>query len=166
MTDLRQVFDDLVRFETMLWGVIDERLQEECGISLTYLNAMLVIDSTPLCRVQDIARAVVITVGGASQAVDRLESAGVAARRANPADRRSSIVELTPKGADLLGAAAPVFDAELDRLLRAPLPGTALTDLADALGTLRRSAAAQAGAQAVVRPAAKSATRQEASGPA
>jgi MarR family transcriptional regulator, organic hydroperoxide resistance regulator len=83
-------------------------------------------------------------VGGASQAVDRLESAGLCARRANPSDRRSSIVELTPEGTELLRIAAPVFDRELDRLLRAPLPGTALAHLADALGTLRRSAATQA----------------------
>ena len=148
MTDLRQVFDDLVRFETILWGAVDGRLQEECGISLASLNAMLVIDATPLCRVQDIARAVAITVGGASQAVDRLESAGLCVRRANPSDRRSSIVELTPKGKELLGIAAPVFDRELDRLLRAPLRGTDLTHLADALITLRRSAATQAGSPA------------------
>ena len=149
MTDPRQVFDDLVRFETILWGAIDGRLQQECGISLASLNCMLVIDATPLCRVQDIARAIAITVGGASQAVDRLESAGLCARRANPSDRRSSIVELTPEGLELLGIAAPVFDRELDRLLRAPLPGTALARLADALGTLRRSAAAQAGSSAL-----------------
>ena len=145
MSDLRQVFDDLVRFETILWGAVDGLLQQECGVSLASLNAMLVIDATPLCRVQDIARAVAITVGGASQAVDRLESAGLAARRANPSDRRSSIVELTPEGAELLRIAAPVFDRELDRLLRAPLSATALTDLAGALSTLRRSAATQAG---------------------
>ncbi|MGH3206326.1 MAG: MarR family winged helix-turn-helix transcriptional regulator [Trebonia sp.] len=148
MTDLRLVFDDLVRFETILWGEVDGRLQEECGTGLASLNVMLVIDATPLCRVQDIARAIAITVGGASQAVDRLESAGLCARHANPADRRSSIVELTAKGKELLGTAAPVFDRELDRLLRAPLPGTALTLLADALGTLRRSAAPQAGSPA------------------
>jgi DNA-binding MarR family transcriptional regulator len=145
VTDLRQVFDDLVRFETILWGAVDGLLQEECGVSLASLNAMLVIDATPLCRVQDIARAVAITVGGASQAVDRLESAGLAVRRANPSDRRSSIVGLTPEGVALLGIAAPVFDRELDRLLRAPLSGTVLTDLAGALSTLRRSAATQAG---------------------
>jgi DNA-binding MarR family transcriptional regulator len=145
VTDLRQVFDDLVRFETILWGAIDARLQEECGVGLAPLNAMLVIDATPLCRVHDIARAVAITVGGASQAVDRLESAGLCARRANPSDRRSSIVELTPEGMELLGIAAPIFDRELDRLLRAPLPGTDLAQLAEALGTLRQSAAARAG---------------------
>jgi hypothetical protein len=53
-------------------------------------------------------------------------------------------VELTPEGTELLRIAAPVFDSELDRLLRTPLPGTALTHLADALSTLRRSAATQA----------------------
>ena len=155
MTDLRQVFDDLVRFETILWGAVDGRLQEECGIGLASLNAMLVIDVTPLCRVQDIARAVAITVGGASQAVDRLEAAGLCGRRANPSDRRSSIVELTSEGTELLRTAAPVFDGELENLLRAPLPGTALAQLADALGVLRRSAAAQAG-----RPAAGGAAKR------
>ena len=144
MTDLRRVFDDLVRFETILWGALDGRLQEECGIGLASLNCMLVVEATPLCRVQDIARAIAITVGGASQAVDRLESAGLCVRRANPADRRSSIVELTPEGMELLSTAAPVFDLELERLLRAPLPGTALTHLADALSRLRRSAAGHA----------------------
>jgi DNA-binding MarR family transcriptional regulator len=148
MTDLRQVFDDLVRFETILWGAVDGRLLQECGIGLASLNTMLVIDATPLCRVHDIAQAVAITVGGASQAVDRLESAGLCARRANPSDRRSSIVELTPEGTELLRIAAPVFDRELNLLLREPLPGTALTRLADTLGTLRRSAAGRAGSPA------------------
>ena len=155
-TDLRQVFDDLVRFETILWGEIDGRLQEQCGVGLASLNGMLVIDATPLCRVQDIARAVAITVGGASQAVDRLESAGLCARRANPADRRSSIVELTPEGTGLLRIAVPVFDRELDRLLAVPLPGSALSHLADALSTLRRHAATQADTPAASGPLKRS----------
>jgi DNA-binding MarR family transcriptional regulator len=142
--DLRQIFDDLVRFETIMWGSIDGRLQAECGVGLASFNSMLVIDSTPLCRVQDIAKSVAITVGGASQAVDRLESAGLCVRRANPSDRRSSIVELTSEGTELLGIAAPVFDRELDRYLRAPLSGSVLTNLAGALSVLRRTAATQA----------------------
>jgi hypothetical protein len=57
-------------------------------------------------------------------------------------------VQLTPKGTELLSAAAPVFDSELERLLRAPLAGAALKELADALGALRKSAAAQPASQA------------------
>jgi len=140
LTDLRQVYDDLVRFETMLWNTVDDRLQSECGTSLASLNLMLIIKATPRCRVQDIAQALAITVGGTSQAVDRAEAAGWCVRRSNPSDRRSSIVELTEAGVALLSVAGPVFDAELDRLLRAPLSARALTDLADTLGKLRQSA--------------------------
>jgi MarR family transcriptional regulator, organic hydroperoxide resistance regulator len=84
-------------------------------------------------------------VAGLAGLVQKSCTLGRCARRANPSDRRSSIVELAPEGLELLGIAAPVLDSELDRLLRAPLPGTALTHLADALGALRRSATTQAG---------------------
>jgi MarR family transcriptional regulator, organic hydroperoxide resistance regulator len=147
MTDMRQVFDDLVRFETMLWSAIDDRLQTECGTSLASLNIMLIIDATPNCRVFDIAQALAITVGGTSQAVDRLEAAGHCRRRSNPMDRRSSILELTPAGTSLLEIAAPAFDRELDRLLRAPLSEVAITRLGGTLGTLRKSAAEAAASQ-------------------
>jgi DNA-binding MarR family transcriptional regulator len=140
VTDLRAVFDDLVRFETVLWGEIDARLRRECAVALGSVNVMMVIDSTPECRVYDIAQALAITVGGTSQAVDRLESAGHCARRANPADRRSSIVELTAAGEALLETALVVFDDELNRLIRAPLSATALKHLSAALHTVRRAA--------------------------
>ncbi|WAX59142.1 MarR family transcriptional regulator [Jatrophihabitans cynanchi] len=138
-TGLRQVFDDLVRFETMLWNALDRRLQAECALSLGSLNTMLVIASTEHCRVYDIASALVITVGGASQAVDRLEAAGWCARQPNPADRRSSIVVLTERGEKLLAAGGAVFDAELEHRLREPLSATALGHLGRTLGTLRRA---------------------------
>lgn len=141
--ELRQVFDDLVRFETVLWADVDARLRRDCDVGLGSLNLMLVIDRTPQCRVQDIASALCITVGGTSQAVDRLEAAGRCVRRANPDDRRSSILELTPAGATLLAAAGAVFDDELERLLGAPLSATALKHLGSALATVRRAATQQ-----------------------
>jgi DNA-binding MarR family transcriptional regulator len=140
VTDLRRVFDDLVRFETILWNTIDARMQRECGVSLSNLNAMLVIESTPSCRVNDIARAVAITVGGASQAVDRLEAANLCARRPNPHDRRSSVVELTPTGQELVTSAGAVFDQELEAALRVPLAERSLSQLAAALATVRGTA--------------------------
>lgn len=144
MVEMRQVFDDLVRFETVLWRAVDERLQRERQVTLAVLNVMLIIEETPECRVYDIAQRLAITVGGTSQAVDRLENAGRCIRRANPADRRSSIIELTPEGNALLADALPVFDDELKRLLREPLSTTAFTQLGQALGTLRQAATADA----------------------
>ena len=139
--ELRQVFDDLVRFETVLWAGLDARLRKECDVPLGGLNVMMIIDATPQCRVQDIASALCITVGGTSQAVDRLEATGRCVRRANPGDRRSSILELTPAGSALLDTAGVVFDDELQRMIGAPLSATALKQLGSALSTVRRAAA-------------------------
>ncbi len=138
--ELRQVFDDLVRFETVLWNSVDAVLRRECDVGLGSFNLLLIIDETPQCRVQDIASALAITVGGTSQAVDRIEAAGWCVRSANPNDRRSSIVELTPAGATLFATAGEVFDTELERLLCAPLSRTAFTQLGSALATVRRAA--------------------------
>jgi DNA-binding MarR family transcriptional regulator len=136
-TDLKQVFDDLVRFETDLWNGVDARLRGELGLSMGFFDPMQAISRTPSCRVQDVAGALSITVGGASKAVDRIEAAGLCERRANPQDRRSSIVELTPAGVELHARATAVFEAELRERLESPLSGDALAHLARALGTLR-----------------------------
>jgi DNA-binding MarR family transcriptional regulator len=137
--DLRHVFDDLVRFETVLWGAIDQRLRRECGVTLAGVNAMLVIDATPLCRVHEVARALAITVGGTSQAIDRLEVAGWCLRQPNPDDRRSSILTLTDTGAAMLVSAGTVFDDELHRFFRAPLSATELAHFSAALRKIRRA---------------------------
>jgi DNA-binding MarR family transcriptional regulator len=135
--DLRQLFDDLVRFETDLWNGIDTRLRRDCGVPLGNLNVMMVIEQTSSCRVNDIAAALSMTVGGASQAVDRLEKVGHCARSASPTDRRSSIVAVTDSGRAALAEAGPVFDEELRHRLGGPLSPAALGHLGTALATLR-----------------------------
>lgn len=135
--ELRRLFDDLVRFETELWNAIDARLQRDCGVSMGSLDVMSVVARTPGCRVNDIAAALAITVGGASQAVDRIAGRGHLVRRPNPADRRSSVVELTPQGQELTASAGRVLDRELERRLRGPLSDAALDRLGSALAALR-----------------------------
>lgn len=138
--DLRQVFDDLVRFETVLWNGLDARLRQEADVTLGSFNVLLIVDATPSCRVYDIANAVAITVGGASQAVDRLEKLGLVERRANPGDRRSSIVVPTSAGREKLASAGAVFDRELAKWLRDPLSRTGLTQFGGTLAKLRAAA--------------------------
>ncbi|WP_426512084.1 MarR family winged helix-turn-helix transcriptional regulator [Dactylosporangium sp. McL0621] len=137
MTDLRQVFDDLVRFETDLWNGIDARLRAAGAVPLGSLNVLQVVARTEACRVNDIADALSITIGGASQAVDRLVARELLARRLNPEDRRSSIVELTGAGAAATAAAEEVFDAELAAWFGGVLTGNALRSFARTLSTLR-----------------------------
>jgi MarR family transcriptional regulator, organic hydroperoxide resistance regulator len=139
MSDLRKVFDDLIRFEIELWNAVDARLKREFGLPLTHFEPMSVMDRLPICRVYDIASELGITTGGTSKLVDRIEAAGFCRRLPNPEDRRSSLLELTPQGRRLLVAAGKAFDDELQRRLGAAVPERTLRQFAATLARLRAS---------------------------
>ncbi|WP_305786297.1 MarR family winged helix-turn-helix transcriptional regulator [Symbioplanes lichenis] len=118
---LRELFDDLIRLEIVLWNTIDTALRRECDASMGSFDVLSVIERTPECRVQEVAGQLVITVGGASQAVDRIERKGWCVRRPHPRNRRSSVLELTEEGRRVYDTAAQVFEREAQRLLGEPL---------------------------------------------
>ncbi|MGQ4511103.1 MarR family transcriptional regulator [Streptomyces sp. DW26H14] len=135
--DLPRLFDDLVRLETDLWNAIDAALRQESGVPLGSLDVLRVIARTPGCRVGDIAGALSITIGGASQAVDRLEKRDLCVRVPHPSDRRSSLVQLNEAGRSLAESAGLVFERELAARLGSSLPESELDRLGAALATLR-----------------------------
>jgi MarR family transcriptional regulator, organic hydroperoxide resistance regulator len=137
MADLPGIYHDLVRFETELWNAVDARLRKECDLTLGRFETLRVIAAHDDCRVNDIADALVVTVGGISKIVDRIEASGHCRRRANPDDRRSSIIELTPAGRKALTKATVVFEDELERRIGTVLSERALQQLAAALTKLR-----------------------------
>ncbi|MEO5318976.1 MarR family winged helix-turn-helix transcriptional regulator [Arthrobacter sp. CC3] len=110
---LYPLFSALTRLETELWDAVDVRLRSECGLPLGRYEAMAVIASLGTCRVFDIGSALAITVGGASKLIDRVEAAGYCSRSMNPGDRRSSLLVLTPAGAEVLERGRKVVEAEL-----------------------------------------------------
>lgn len=154
VTELKQLFSDLVRLETELWNAVDTRLRAEFDLSLGKFETMQVIARTPACRVYDIAHELSITVGAGSKAVDRIESSGHCVRLPNPDDRRSSIVELTPAGESLLAEATAVVDSELDTRLGSALPARSIEQLSSAIATLR-AAGARADAERAALPPAR-----------
>ena len=137
MTDLRELFNDLIRFEIELWNVVDARLRSEHGLPLSHFEPMSVIARQPGCRVFDIATELGITTGGTSKLVDRIEASGFCRRLANPADRRSSLLELTAEGERILAAAGSAFDEELQRWLGSAVPERTLRQFAGTLSRLR-----------------------------
>ncbi|MEV4265868.1 MarR family winged helix-turn-helix transcriptional regulator [Kribbella sp. NPDC049584] len=142
MTDLTALFTDLVRLETRLYNVLDARLKAEHDLPLGQFEFLRFIAAHETTRVFDLARELAITVGATSKAVDRLEYAGRVRRTANPHDRRSSLVELTPLGARDLAAAAPTVEAELNTWIGSVLPAAVLEQLATRLSMLRQRAEA------------------------
>jgi DNA-binding MarR family transcriptional regulator len=140
VTDLTALFTDLVRLETRLYNALDARLKAEHDLPLGQFEFLRFIASRDSARVFDLAGEMAITVGATSKAVDRLESAGRIRRTANPADRRSSLVEITAAGRCALEAATPTVEAELQTWVGSVLPASVVDQLATSLSTLRHRA--------------------------
>jgi MarR family transcriptional regulator, organic hydroperoxide resistance regulator len=137
VSDLRRVFNDLIRFEIQVWNAVEARLKSEFGLPLTHFEPMSVMDRRPRCRVYDIANELGITTGGTSKLVDRIEASGYCRRLPNPDDRRSSLLELTPAGQRLFAEAGAAFDDELQRQLGDAVPERTLRQFAATLARLR-----------------------------
>jgi DNA-binding MarR family transcriptional regulator len=130
------IFTDLVRVETRLYNAVSARLRTERGIGLGQFEFLEIIDRVPGCRVLDIAGELAITVGAVSKAVDRLVAAGWCLRDANPQDRRSSVIRLTPQGEKELATSRPVVESELLSLTAVVTPED-MSRIASALAALR-----------------------------
>jgi DNA-binding MarR family transcriptional regulator len=137
MTDLLDLFHQLVRFETELWNAVDARLRDDLDLPLSRLEPMQVIARHPSCRVNDIAEELSITIGGTSKLVDRIEAAGYCIRRANPDDGRSSVIELTAAGRRVLAKAAKAFEDELETRIGSAISARSLQQLYSSIIKLR-----------------------------
>lgn len=145
--DLRFLFSELVRVETELWNAVEGRVRADFGVTLPVFEFLQVISRTPACRVQDIAAELSITVGGTSKVVDRIEASGYCARSANPNDRRSSIITLTPAGKRLLPKLTAAVDDELRSRLGTDIPDRSLSQLIKTLTRLRTAVRANGAAE-------------------
>lgn len=132
-----QVFDDLVRSETRLYNAVGDRLRAQHGIVTSQLELLRYLRDHPGARVAEIAANFAAGVGAISKGCDRLEARGWAVRQPNPADGRSSLIGLTPAGADLVAEAETTFRAELEALVGPVLDDAELAVLGAALRRLR-----------------------------
>ncbi|MFI9160155.1 MarR family winged helix-turn-helix transcriptional regulator [Kitasatospora aureofaciens] len=132
-----ELFADLVRCETRLYNALNDRLRERHGIVTSQYEFLDYLRRHPGCRVADIAAEFAIGVGATSKGIDRLEKQGWAARRPNPADRRSSLLALTADGTRLVEEAQRTFTDTLAELLTGTLDATSLSAAARTFATLR-----------------------------
>jgi DNA-binding MarR family transcriptional regulator len=114
---LVRLFDDLVRCETRLYNAIGETLRREHGIATSQYEFLRYFRDHPGSRIADVAANFAAGIGAISKGVDRLEAAGWVARHPNPTDGRSSLVSLTPAGADLVADAETTFRERLAELV-------------------------------------------------
>jgi len=117
--DLPALFGDLVRLEISLWSHLDRKLEMTHGLPLGWFVPMRAVSlsTNGHLRVNEIAEALMITVGGTSKLVDRIAEAGYFQREPDPEDRRASRIVLTAAGKHEVAAAAKTQRSELMRLI-------------------------------------------------
>jgi len=93
-----------------LFDVLSAELISECQLDITWYDVLLHLDESPTGRMgmTDLAESVVITRGGLTKLIDRMEAAGLVERIPSPSDRRAKEIALTPEGRKRFQAAAVV----------------------------------------------------------
>ena len=90
--------------------ILGRALEVECGISHLVFEVLLILGraSEPGLPMRAVAQEQVLTTGGATRLVDRMETAGLVTRVESPDDRRGKLVRLTPLGEETAVRAARV----------------------------------------------------------
>jgi DNA-binding MarR family transcriptional regulator len=135
--NLDTVFADLVRAETRLYNAVAERVKAEADISAGHFELLRYVRDHPDARVADASSAFAIGVGTTSKIVDRLEKEGWLERRPNPANRRSSLLALTPAGESAVSRAEPAWQAAIQEILGGAVSSDQLAALSLGLHALR-----------------------------
>ncbi|WP_460849431.1 MarR family winged helix-turn-helix transcriptional regulator [Nocardioides ultimimeridianus] len=140
--DLVVAFGRLQGAANRLEYIVGRALEQECGITHLMFEVLLILGRAgePGLSMRALAQEQVLTTGGATRLVDRMEAAGLVDRVADPEDGRGRLVRLTPEGEQTAVEAARVHVANLREYFLAPLPPTHLDRFAEDLRTLSHAA--------------------------
>ena len=101
-------------------STIKERMKAEFSLTLTQFNLMAQIDRMGSgINMRDLSRRTMVTSSNITVVTDQLEAAGYIERRRDPGDRRSFIVDMTPKGRTEFARMAKAHEGWVVELLAA-----------------------------------------------
>ncbi|WP_143220647.1 MarR family winged helix-turn-helix transcriptional regulator [Actinomadura sp. CNU-125] len=137
-------FGVLLSTVTLLERIAGRELERRCGIRHAAFEVLLRLSAADRpVSMGELADELILTSGGMTRLVDRMQDAGLVARRAAPGDRRGRRVELTGAGRAKLDEAMRVHAETLRRHFAGPLPEDGRRDLVESLRTLREHARAE-----------------------
>jgi DNA-binding MarR family transcriptional regulator len=79
---------------------MEQAIADAEGINVTDLHCLEILNQEGPLAASELADASGLSRAAVTTVIDRLERAGLARRRADPADRRRVVVELTPRSAE------------------------------------------------------------------
>jgi len=106
----------------ILKASLEERLHEQTGLLLADNEALLHLEKEgSLLRMSEIAQRLILSRGGTTKVIDRLEEMGLVVRRPDPKDRRATTVSITAAGRQAQAEARRVIDTVLEEMWAAHL---------------------------------------------
>jgi DNA-binding MarR family transcriptional regulator len=125
-----------------------ERILKTHGLSEVEFQLLAAVRTSPDGRPapRDLLDQLMVTSGGLTNRIDRLERAGLIERLANPRDRRGILLELTPQGRRLIDAVTAEYLSNQHTILDAALAPDEREMLAALLRRLLDSLTANAAA--------------------
>jgi DNA-binding MarR family transcriptional regulator len=122
--------------------ILGRALEESCGINHLMFEVLLILGRAgePGLSMRAVAQEQVLTTGGATRLVDRMEAAGLVERAEDPGDRRGRLVRLTAKGEQTVVAASRVHVENIRRHFLEPLPADDRDRFAENLRILSHAA--------------------------
>ncbi len=129
----------LMEAHAHLTRTLGAELEASCGLPLTWFDVLVNLAGAEEHRLtmSQLGSSVLLTSGGVTRLVDRMEEGGLVARSHCPSDRRAVWVVLTPEGSRRLEEATRIHLDGLDRHLLGPLDAADRAALATSLGKLR-----------------------------
>lgn len=117
--ETREAWHRLLRVSSRVLREMDQRLDERHRIGVKEFDVLITLDNAAggQLRMTDLARAVMLSSGGLTRLVGRLEDRGLVDREADAADARGFHAVLTDRGRQHLAQARRTHDAVIEELV-------------------------------------------------
>jgi DNA-binding MarR family transcriptional regulator len=117
-------FGRLLGAANRLEYLLGRAIEEQCGISHLMYEVLLILarEGEAGMPMRAISREQVLTTGGVTRLIDRMEALGLVERGDNPDDRRGRLVRLTEAGERKAVEATRVHRENIERYFVAPIP--------------------------------------------
>ncbi len=132
-------FGHLLEGSQRLLALLETDLKASAAMSMSELEVLMRLANAPQnqARPSDLADQCVMTSGGTTRMLDRLESQGLIQREPHPTDRRGCVVSLTDAGAEHLVSVLPGHFDSLERLFWSVLSDEEIRALSDIMRKVR-----------------------------
>jgi len=141
LVDAPLAWHRLLQVSRLVLRELDRRLDEEHRIGVNEFDVLITLDNAEdrRLRMTDLAGAAMLSSGGLTRLVGRLESRGLVQRIQDPSDARGFNATLTDAGSDRLAEARITHDTVIDELVSSKLSTNQASSLARTLGRVINS---------------------------